>query len=70
MDEKLTERYGYLNKEVELLEDIDNIKKGAIGRCTADLKDESNDVFAVRFPEYGWIAFHSNTYREKFKIKE
>jgi hypothetical protein len=59
---------GYLHKKVVLMEDIDTVKKGAVGICTADLADEENNVFAVRFPDYGWIAFHGNNYREKFKI--
>ena len=59
---------GYLGEKVELLESIDSNHKGAAGVCTADLNDEENDVFAVRFPDYGWVAFHPNSTREKFKI--
>ena len=59
---------GYLNKKVELMEDIGVIKRGATGICTADLADEENDVFAVRFLDYGWVAFHGNVEREKFKV--
>jgi hypothetical protein len=59
---------GYLNKKVELMEDTGRVKKGAVGICTADLADEENDVFAVRFLDYGWIAFHGNVEKEKFKV--
>jgi hypothetical protein len=59
---------GYLGEKVQLLENIGNIKKGAIGLCTADLADEENDVFGVRFLDYGWVAFHPNNTKSKFKV--
>jgi hypothetical protein len=59
---------GYLNKKVQLLEGIDGIKEGSIGLCTADLNDIENNVFAVIFTDYGWVAFHPNNTRDKFKI--
>ena len=69
----MVDREGYLNKIVELQEQIAHIPCGSIGKCTADLEDYYNDGedrFAVQFSEHGWITFTDSSIRNKFKIIE
>jgi len=58
------EPHGYLQHEVELVGQMEGIKVGSRGLCTADL----DDIFAVVFPKYGWITFQGLNERDKFKI--